>query len=57
MTAQNEDLARQKVQDHYNGGRAGDAYVDFKNAKGFAKLAEGGDLSESISVDDAWEND
>ena len=45
------------MQDHYNGGRAGDAYVDFKNAKGFAKLAEGGDLSESISVDDAWEND
>lgn len=57
VTARTTRDALDKVQSHFDGGKGGDAYVEFKNAKGFAKDAEGDDISEAIEVNDAWEED
>ena len=57
VTARDEDAACQKVQDHYDAGKGGDPYVEFKGAKGLAKDAEGEDINEEVEVNDAFQED
>lgn len=54
VTARSDDEAMEKVQAHYDAGKGGDAHVTFKKAIGLAKDADGGDINETVSVDDAW---
>lgn len=55
--ANNDAEASQKVQDHYDAGKGGDPFVTFKNAKGFAKDAEGDEITERFEVSDAEEDE
>jgi hypothetical protein len=57
VTARNESEARQKVQDHYDSGKGGDPHVTFKDAKGFAKDAEGETVIEEVEINDAYEEE
>ena len=57
IVAKSDTDAIERVQQGAEAGRGGDAYVEFRRAKGIFKDAEGDEINEEIQVDDAWEAD
>jgi hypothetical protein len=57
VTARSESEAQEKVQGHYDSGKGGDPHVTFKDAKGFAKDAEGENITEEIEINDVYEEE
>jgi hypothetical protein len=57
VMASNASGAREKVQRHYDDGKGGEAYIEFRHAKGLALNVETDNQTESFETGDAWEDE